>query len=208
MYTIDTAEIRWFFKGHIPSELQSWLKRLDGTYEEQDSRTDSYLILPDYSRLGIKLREGRMEVKKMQVTGRSYSSGGINGTLEQWTKWSSSIEAAGNAYSLLQQDGSNWLRVQKSRAVQKYGITGSSGLTRFPDSGYPAAGIAVELSALIALEKSWWTFGIECFGEKNTVMTHLLALIPKLTTGIPLSLCRAENSAGYPEWITRLIKKP
>ena len=44
MFTITTAEIRWFLPGHPDENLATWLRGLDGTFEEQEPRNDLYLL--------------------------------------------------------------------------------------------------------------------------------------------------------------------
>ena len=62
MFTITSAEIRWFIKGQIPSSVFDWFNGLNENYVNQPERTDYYLVLKSDDALGIKLREGKVEI--------------------------------------------------------------------------------------------------------------------------------------------------
>ena len=59
-----TAEVRWFYEGAVSPEVLEWFEQGELTPEEQPYRVDYYLRLSDRDSLGIKLREGRIEVKQ------------------------------------------------------------------------------------------------------------------------------------------------
>ncbi|MCB0824286.1 MAG: hypothetical protein KDC09_16435, partial [Bacteroidales bacterium] len=65
MYVVTTAEIRWFYKGEIPADFLKWFGGFNGLFEEQAVRTDLYLKMNENTNYGIKLREGKFEVKKI-----------------------------------------------------------------------------------------------------------------------------------------------
>lgn len=58
-----TAEVRWFHRGKVPLDVMAWFLRLHGEPEEPGHRVDYYLRLSDADALGIKLRDGRIEIK-------------------------------------------------------------------------------------------------------------------------------------------------
>ncbi|MFN2285080.1 MAG: hypothetical protein ACK2UQ_11710, partial [Anaerolineae bacterium] len=59
-----TVETRWFYPGIIPSDVLAWYHYGERAPEAQPTRIDYYLRLSDHGDLGIKLREGRIEIKQ------------------------------------------------------------------------------------------------------------------------------------------------
>ena len=83
----QSAEIRWFFKGEVPKEISEWFAGLDGIFEKQETRTDLYFQLENSASLGIKIREGRFEIKEKQSQEvKLIEKGNIQGLCEFWTK--------------------------------------------------------------------------------------------------------------------------
>jgi hypothetical protein len=57
-----TTEVRWFTQGVIPSEVLRWFHEERKAFEEQPLRVDYYLRIVEGESLGVKLREGRLEI--------------------------------------------------------------------------------------------------------------------------------------------------
>ena len=204
MFSISTAEIRWFYPGSIPDKIYSWLKGKTGFYEDQPLRTDNYLLLPEQENLGIKLRQGRMEIKKRTEVHPEYIAPGIAGSVESWIKWSIPAEQHTDSLQHILSDQAHWVAIQKNRSVQKYAIGEYQSVIPYPSEGYPKEGVMLESCELLINSQTWWTLAIECFGPSEKVHSNLLTVIPgMLKTDSNLSLSVAYSS-GYPEWISRI----
>lgn len=205
MFIITTAEFRWFGPGLTPAGLLRWHANQEGTYEEQQPRTDVYMVLPGQDGLGIKFREGRLEFKKRVDIHPAFNADSLDGRPESWIKWSikSADEAGPDDPSL--QDSIHWIHIRKKRFLLKHAIGQDYRLCPPPETGYPAQGIAVELSELEVRNENWWTFGIECFGPARQVYPTLLEVLPLLIKGIPGKKLVPDSSMGYPEWINRIL---
>lgn len=203
MFSISTAEIRWFLPGQLPVNLLGWLSGQNGLFEDQPGRTDIYLVFPGQENLGVKLREGRMEFKKRIATAVEYKSTSLTGHLETWIKWSLEAGEKFLPDSVFFADPDHWIHIDKKRYLQKYAIDPEGNLTKPPPAGYPEKGIAVELSELKMEGSDWWTFGLECFGRRDAVHKDLLNHLPQLTKGFPGPDPGMTNSFGYPAWISR-----
>ena len=59
-----TAEIRWFLRGTLPAEVSRWFEGVCGNATRYPPRVDLYLALPETDTVGVKLREGLLEVKR------------------------------------------------------------------------------------------------------------------------------------------------
>ncbi len=81
-----TAEVRWFFEGPVPDEIEQWFCRSNLALKAAP-REDHYLLFPAVLGLGLKLREGRLEVKTLIKTlgVRSFTAD-VAGTVQVWKK--------------------------------------------------------------------------------------------------------------------------
>src|SRR5438093_13146168 len=81
-----TAEVRWFFEGQVPDEIEQWFCRSNLALKAAP-REDHYLLFPAVLGLGLKLREGRLEVKTLIKTlgVRSFTAD-VAGTVQVWKK--------------------------------------------------------------------------------------------------------------------------
>ncbi len=62
-------ELRWFYPGKLPENIQLWFQQncLIDPLKSPEEREDVYLYSPGCDYLGIKLRQGRLEVKWRQA---------------------------------------------------------------------------------------------------------------------------------------------
>ncbi len=80
----DTLELRWLFGGASPRDVRAWF----GAADAPEERVDHYLLLPAAHELGIKLRDGRFEVKGRVGPPEPVELGGASGVIEGFAKWS------------------------------------------------------------------------------------------------------------------------
>ncbi|BAY35854.1 hypothetical protein NIES2111_01710 [Nostoc sp. NIES-2111] len=88
---LTSKEIRWFYPGRIPEGIKVWFHQYCLIDQEQlpQEREDVYLYIPGSDFLGIKLREGSLEVKWRTAELGVVSFGElVSGKAEKWTKWS------------------------------------------------------------------------------------------------------------------------
>ena len=105
----STLEIRWFFSGSLEqsgSGVEVWFTsrpRYGGSDRAAPIawdpappawRQDRYLLVPGSDDMGIKWREGRLEIKgRTSTSGPRVFAPGIAGECEHWLKWSYAGEA-------------------------------------------------------------------------------------------------------------------
>ena len=208
----QTAEIRWFFEKNLPEVISEWFIGLDGKFEKQEARTDFYLQLENNTSLGIKIREGKFEIKERQSTeGKVLANNNIEGISESWTKWS--FESAEDKYPLNEIVKGNWIEVIKARKLQKY-IFDQKGLISGGFDDYRSDGCNVELTKIKSnssddLKSSneskltWWTLGLETYGTTASLERNLQTAFDHIfQSKFPGTLSK-ENSFGYPEWLLR-----
>lgn len=198
----QTAEIRWFHPGNIPGEIEKWFTSLDGQFEEQPPRTDRYLKLNGSNTLGIKIREGRFEIKENQSREKKFLSiNKIEGFAELWTKWS--FESFENKYHLNKLIKGEFIAINKIRALQKY-IFDSNGNIESGFDNFNSDGCNLELTIVSVNNSNWWTLGLETYGRIGLFEDNLkTAFYQIFKERFPGNLSRS-NSFSYPKWLMSL----
>jgi len=193
---LPTFEMRWFF-AQLPLEIE----RHFPSAETLASRTDWY-ALPCDPRCGIKLREGRMEIK-LQITSLGTRTLGLfRGALESWNKWG--LEFAPGEFPALQDlECSGWVAVDKQRYLQHFAVVGSQ-VSEIDTR--PVNGCEFELTRLRVQDEIWWTVGFEAVGAPDQLETNLALVAQTIQkrNGF-LQPFVPENSLGYPRWLGRVL---
>lgn len=161
-----SMEVRWFGKGTVPPEVLEWFRRVwrmgEDPFCSMGSRTDYYFRLGDNDSLGIKLREGKMEVKqRLHQHGVITLSQRVSGLVEEWRKWSYALDEAATDALPGSCPDPFWVGVQKERTLCKYEVTGDRKVLAVPADDFPGEGGQVELTRLAAQGNDWWTMGFE-----------------------------------------------
>ena len=186
-----TTEVRWFSRGIIPDDIQVWFDTL-GLPVVQPVRTDVYFPLRR-SGIGIKLRQGRLEIKLRRTRrGIQSFSPGVSGHVETWVK--------GGVRS--QAEFRSGLRVEKARQILYYQLTEVGEVLISPSGDLPKQGGGLELTQVWFNGAPWWTVGIEVFGPRHV---HTLEAIAGLAfnTADRLEFTPGE-SASYSSWLVKL----
>lgn len=203
MVTITSAEIRWFIKGKIPPTIFDWFIGLNDNYINQPERTDHYLLLQSDDTLGIKLREGRIEIKqRTNQIGNITPGENVAGIAEKWRKWSFELNEANQILSneLIKNE---WCSVSKTRIMVNYGISQDNIVAQKEEVIYKN-GCLTEITSLKIKNENWWTFGLEAYGEENRLLDNLVLishLILNDKSNIRLTL---HDSLSYPSWLKRI----
>lgn len=163
-----------------------------------DARVDHYLAGTGPS-LGIKVRDGSLEIKqRQQEHGRQDFSTAFSGMVESWNKWQVAITA--EEIEAVQQDRA-WLAVEKTRQLYAFTFSELGGVFVRDPKEFPRNGGGVELTQISLELQSWWTFGVEVFGE-----THKLSEILEwafgyvIDRGVEFRLDTG-SSMSYPAWL-------
>lgn len=197
LLTVATREVRWFVRGAAPESVRAWFDALGGPVPEA-TRTDRYLVPRESAEVGVKLREGRLEVKQRTAHLGIETWGGVSGEVEGWVKWS--FDAATRA-----QPHAGWADVTKTRRLRRLTLDG-----RAPRSGRPHC--ALELGA-VTLEDgrddgaAWWTVCLEAqaatANERGALLEHAASAWLTGDAAPPDGLLTEAASMGYAEWLRR-----
>ena len=116
-----TLEVRWFYQGRIPEDIRKWFARSDPAPTCEPARTDYYLCLPKSNDLGIKLREGRIEIKqRVHQYGSVQFHRQATGLIEHWHKWSLPLAMTQTGLEEILVPESSWTGVRKERLLRGY----------------------------------------------------------------------------------------
>ena len=197
-----TVEIRWFHLGKVPAQTLEWFQHGSQHVGVQPSREDQYLALPACDALGIKLRQGRIELKQgyqhfdaLRVCGR------IAGRPRLWRKWGFVLDQADAALSGIPPQSPWWLSVQKERMVRIYRTTGAGTMLAVPAGEYPDRGCHLELAQVHVRGEAWWTVGFEAFGDEPTLYEDLLLAANETLAAGEAPRLSSRDCYGYPQWL-------
>jgi len=220
-----SAELRWFLPEQSPwDRLLHWFTlqghlpiNEEGQYDPgaatgpfvklERERIDEYLLLPQCDTVGVKQRQGKLEVKALIAGPRPFSLGGVDGRQDQWVKWSFAPSDAITFQLEIELDQSGpWRKVVKKRYLQKYSF--DSGLVVVSPDQRPDTGCNIELTVIGVKANigTWVTFGFEAFGPSARLMALLDEAVRHFFTvhgPAPVRL-DGRDSLSYPAWLALL----
>lgn len=187
---LTSLEIRWFYAGKLPEAILDWFgeDRLGGEIQPPEERSDIYLYIPESEYLGIKLRQGRLEVKWRQAElGIVRSGERVEGKLEKWSKWLCEDPTAESFKPEVVVGRSSWVSVQKVRQQRMYD------------------NCAIELTQLNIKGNDWWSLAFETQGAEASKINQLQSIakqVFKTYNGIQLTNL---DSYAYPTWLSMVV---
>ncbi len=114
-----STEVRWFIPEHLPDEVLDWFKA-GRVLNSEGMHVHEYLLFPDCEYVGVKLRDGRFEIKAMRGSSEPLNPNlSVAGRREQWIKWSLASNALQALDEPLHQSG-QWLKVRKERFLRRF----------------------------------------------------------------------------------------
>ena len=202
-----TVEVRWFYPGQVPSSLMAWFRQVEGDAEEQPCRVDHYLRLETTEALGIKLREGRIEIKQRRHRlGLVRFHEPVAGQIEAWRKWSFALTGAVASLGGSLAPASAWIAVEKERTLLLYQVGSGERIVPLPAGSYEPYGCGLELTRIRARGAAWWSLGFEAFGQEANLQQSLVAVARHLLASGTVPRLEAAASCGYPRWLEGITK--
>jgi hypothetical protein len=203
---MHSAEIRWFFDEQLPHDVDRWFCS-EALCHSEDPRTDAYLRLPGCESVGIKLREGNLEVKALCGSSRDVAFGNdVGGITSTWVKWSLKDPLV-LEFGRVACAGADPIEVEKTRRLLKYSLDDGDPVPIAADCR-PRSGCNVELTKIEILKRPWWSFALEAFGSPAEVDANLLKAATSYFSTHPAP-CRLSTvtSRSYPAWLATLIER-
>lgn len=207
---LTTMELRWFYYGALPPTIAHWFQQDDlGQHlEPPKARDDLYLYISECDYLGIKLRQGRLEIKwRQEALDVLHFTNQSKGKPEKWVKWTCADATEGGVVPEAMVAKGPWVKVAKSRSQRKYHILADQSLAAVPVNEMIDQGCTVELAELGVMDTAWWSLAFEAVGEEANLM-HTLQVVSswviKTYSGPEL---QAQNSYAYPQWLSTISQQ-
>lgn len=198
------SELRWFFDGPIPSQVEEWFSKLDGTPPRPKSRDDVYLIVTGRDDFGVKLREGNLELK-WRTGSEPFKGQGREeiGFKELWDKrgWKYSNEELVDAGFEAPDLAGPRVKVHKMRRQRKYEVDQSGAFGPVSIVDQPDRACVIELTGLKRNGEPAWTLGFDAIGTADEVDKILAQGVERLLAAYTGPALTSERSFGYPKWL-------
>ena len=202
---MPTAEVRWFFEGPVPDEIERWFCRGD-LLSQAAPREDHYLLFPASLGLNVKLREGRLEIKSLvKALGARTLATDITGHVQMWEKRSGG-DAALREFERLRTSAPHlWIAVKKERLLRKFSLDGGSIKEAAAGKVFLSEGCTVELTRIAVDGKAHWSFAFEAYGDPSRVEESLMRVASHVLSDKRRlqGAFSPANSHSYPEWLER-----
>lgn len=201
---LTTIELRWFYPGTIPNEMEEWFPQNCSP----EKREDWYLYAPGCDYLGIKLRQERLEVKwRKAELGLVRFGELVEGKAEKWGKWMCSDSTGESFQPAMVSGNSMWVNVQKVRRLQHYQILADSSVQAVAGNENIDNSCSVELTQLLIQEQTGWSLALEAVGEDSHLLENLQLTANWVFNNYQGSKLVAVNSYAYPHWLELILKK-
>lgn len=204
-----SAEVRWFFEEEGSAAIEQRMLQ-SKMADRQPARLDNYLLLPGCTSTGVKIREGRFEIKSRTSPPelRRYS-GWVAGYRDSWVKWSKDVPGSVDLPRRTNDD-ERWVAVEKRRVLRLFSLESARPVETAARGLVLSAGCQVEYSQIevradgAQAAAAWWSFSLEAFGEPGKEADNLDATAHHIfNDGFECSL-PAEASMSYPAWLQRV----
>jgi hypothetical protein len=201
-----TVEVRWFYKGVMPDDIMSKILPKEQELTEQPLRKDHYYCDTSSSMVGIKIREGRIEIKSCSNDyGNVKFNKQIEGRVEHWQKWSFNIEETDLNYRDVLEAASSWIGVTKERKLCRYRICDNR-LSILSENEYSEMVCHFELTNIIIRGADWWSLAFEAYGEGSSLFDNLVRTVKHVFSDVDLPLFKVNDSFSYPKWLELYLK--
>jgi len=207
---LHTAEARWFIPEALPDAILDWFAA-GRPLDSEGVQVHEYLLFPGCDSVGVKLRNGRLEVKAMRGPSQPLSLHiGIEGRTEQWVKWSFASDSLQALDKALHQSG-RWLKVRKERFLRRFSAEQGT-LTEVAVGQRPFATVGCHFEVtridVDADPRFWFSLGFEAFGPPVAtarILDDALLLFFNAHGCMPGTTLSENESACYPAWLSKVI---
>lgn len=177
----------------------AWQGRLDG-------QPDIYLLVPDAVDMGIKWREGLLQIKGRTRGFRDTAFGAHTGHVECWAKWSySGLPSPWRELFALDAPppGISRIPVHKRRLLRTFRLDPDGHALEVDVTARLQRGVAVELTEVSAGEHRVLTLGFEAFPDDDIIAAHFGAFVTDFLASLETTL-GVNESMSYPAWLAKV----
>lgn len=199
-----TLELRWFYRGTLPAEIKDWFAE-DGLGQHLgglEEREDTYLYIPECEDLGVKLRQGKLEIKWRKTDlGVLCLRDNLAGKTEKWMKWTCEEAAAESLNPDRFMQRKPWIVVKKVRSQRHYQVSTDTTAAPLSVPKVVDQGCSVEITQLTVQGSDWWSLGFEASGDDHRLKTNLLSVVTYIFKSYRGPKLQAQDSYAYPHWL-------
>jgi hypothetical protein len=219
---LASHEVRWFFEGkaHQHEALKRWFETIAPMQKSPGVRPpvwqsrlkdqpDVYLLVPGSDDMGIKWREGELQIKgRVSSLGTQVFCGRHQGKVERWIKWSYANTPASYHRLFVAEQGAELVTasVQKIRALRKVRLDTLTGKAEEVDAKtFVDRGLGVELTDLEVDGKAYCSLAFEAFPNDSTMDTAFTEAVEAFVDGLTACDLTAASSQSYPAFLGGVI---
>jgi hypothetical protein len=189
-----TLEVRWF----LPPIKSGRPSIFDGNFPPE-ARTDWYAR--SHRGCGIKLREGNLDIKLLDLDLGTRAFGGCRGRLQRWRKWIyDGSSTSSPPQEILLKGG--WTPVEKKRSLVVFAES-AEGMIQVSD--WPETGCQFEWTDVVVNRQHWLTVGFESFGDAKVLEPALFEtarlVLPEILDSSLQRELGERTSHSYPEML-------
>jgi hypothetical protein len=215
---LASQEVWWFFDGTATQHesLKRWFETIVPIPQRPgvgplvwqgrlDDQPDVYLLVPGSDDMGIKWREGELQMKgRASSLGTQVFCGRHQGVVERWIKWSYTHMPA--AYHRLfpaeQESGLVTAAVRKTRALRKVRLDTLTGQMQEVDAKtFVDRGLGIELTDLEAVGKAYCSLAFEAFPDDSAMSAAFTEVVEAFLDGLTAVALAAAHSRSYPAFL-------
>ena len=174
-----------------------------------DDQPDVYLLVPGSDDMGIKWREGELQIKgRVSSLGTQVFCGRHQGKVERWIKWSYANTPA--SYQRLfvagQETGLVTAAVRKTRALRKVRLDTMTGKAQEVDAQtFVDRGLEFELTDLEVAGKAYCSLAFEAFPDDSAMDAAFTEAVEAFLDGLTAVTLTATHSQSYPAFLGGVI---
>ncbi|MCI0619332.1 hypothetical protein L0244_40705 [bacterium] len=220
---LASHEVRWFFEGELSHEhpLRFWFKTAAPLQKNPNlsepewkgrlgDKPDVYLVVPGSDDIGIKWREGELQIKGrvswhgIQIFGERHQ-----GNVERWVKWSYK-ELPKSYMNLFMEDKESEIitvSVKKTRTQRKICLDRpEEEPIEVSTSEFVTRGLNIELTDLEVLGKPFFSLAFEAFPDDSGIYADFAKVVQAFLQSLKVPLS-ANESLSYPGWLTAVAAR-
>ncbi len=213
---LASQEARWFFEGGSVrhADVRQWFEqyspypRASGVgppvwRSRKDGKSDIYLLVPGAADIGIKWREGDLQVKgRVADLGTVVFAGRHAGRVERWVKWS--YGALPGAYrDIFERTASlDTVTVHKTRALRKIRLgTFTGAAEEVAATTLLDRGLNIEMTDLSVDGRAYCSVAFEAFPDDSAMHAAFNGAVSLFLEGLTSVTLSVQDSRSYPHWL-------
>jgi hypothetical protein len=219
---LASHEVRWFFEGKANQHdsLKRWFETIAPIQKSSgvrppvwkgrlDDQPDVYLLVPGSDDMGIKWREGELQIKgRVSSLGTLLFCGRHQGKIERWIKWSYANVPA--SYQRLfvagKETGLVTASVRKTRALRKVRLDTLTGKAVEVDAKtFVDRGLGFELTDLEVAGKAFCSLAFEAFPDDSGMEAAFTQAVEVFVDGLRAFDLTSAHSQSYPTFLAGVV---